>query len=64
MENKYYGGFDYYFSLLLLTIFGGRFKINRIKLFYHNQKKMLKLNCVAQNYAWGKIGKESLVGAI
>lgn len=25
---------------------------------------MLKLNCKAQNYAWGKIGADSLVGAI
>lgn len=25
---------------------------------------MLKLNCVAQRYAWGKIGAESLVGQI
>lgn len=25
---------------------------------------MLPLQCVAQNYAWGKIGSESLVGKI
>jgi mannose-6-phosphate isomerase len=25
---------------------------------------MLKLNCKAQNYAWGKIGLDSIVGQI
>ena len=25
---------------------------------------MLNLKCVAQNYAWGKVGSESLVGQI